>query len=68
MFSEHHPVHLTIDSDVEVSMIRTYFANYISASIKRMAQRALQVDRVTPLESVRKVELCLKRRGPQYSA
>ena len=48
VFYEHHLVPLTIDSGAEVSMIRTSFAKYIGAPVKRTTQRALQADEVTP--------------------
>ena len=60
VFYEHHPIHQTIDSGAEVSMIRTSFAKYIGAPIKSTTQRALQADGVTHLMSVGDVDLDLK--------
>ncbi|KAK3085124.1 hypothetical protein FSP39_024755 [Pinctada imbricata] len=61
VFYQHHPVHLTIDSWAEVSMIKASFAEYIGAPISKTRQNALQADGVTPLDSIGEVHITLCR-------
>ncbi|KAK3100661.1 hypothetical protein FSP39_023313 [Pinctada imbricata] len=61
VFYQHHPVHLTIDSGAEVSMIKASFAEYIGAPISKTRQNALQADGVTPLDSIGEVHITLCR-------
>ena len=59
VFYQHHPVHLTIDSGAEVSMIKASFAEYIGLPISKTRQNALQADGVTPLDSIGEVHITL---------
>ena len=61
VFYQHYPVHLTIDSGAEVSMIKTSFAEYIGLPIAKTRQNALQIVGVTPLDSIGEVHITLCR-------
>lgn len=61
VFYKHYPVHITLDSGAEISMIKTSVAHYIGAPIKKTKQTALQADGVTPLAIVGETHLSMTR-------
>ena len=61
VFHKHHPLHITLDSGAEISMIKHSVASRIGASIKKSNQSALQADGVTPLNILGETHLTLSR-------
>ena len=60
-FYEHHPLHLTLDTGAETSMMKTSVATRIGATIMKTKQQALQADGFTRLSVVGEVRLVLSR-------
>ena len=60
-FYDHHPLHLTLDTGAETSMIKTSVAKAIGATIQNTKQKALQADGITQLAVVGTIHLSLTR-------
>ena len=61
VFHKHHPLHITLDSGAEISMIKHSVTSHIGASIKKSNQSALQADGVTPLNILGETHLTVSR-------
>lgn len=60
-FYQHHPLHVTLDTGAETSMIKASLAHYIGANINKSTQQARQADGITPLTVIGEIHIVLSR-------